>query len=79
MWKWSAPLKIGLFLWLDLADKVLTWDNFTKSGGIGPNICVLCLSKGESINHIFVHFSLRRFGRILKVFLSLRAFKSLYL
>jgi hypothetical protein len=44
LWDWNIPIKIKLFCWLLLENKVLTWDNLQKKGGMGPSICMLCLS-----------------------------------
>lgn len=55
LWKWNAPLKILCFMWLILMNKVLTMDNYMRRGGMGPNVCLLCLQSAETIEHLFVH------------------------
>jgi hypothetical protein len=45
LWKWKIPLKVKLFCWLMFENKILTWDNLTKRGIIGPSRCVLCGAK----------------------------------
>jgi hypothetical protein len=55
MWKWDLTLKIKLFTWLALENKILTWDNLQGRGWEGPNICYLCLKEPESINHLLVN------------------------
>jgi len=45
-------LKILLFTWLMLENKILTSDNFLKRGGIGPNIYVMCISSVETVSHL---------------------------
>lgn len=57
IWKWKGILKNRLFLSMDLANKVLTWDNLVKRGVIGPNVCVHFLHSEESVNHLFMHCS----------------------
>lgn len=54
VWRWNAPLKSRVFLWLALSNWILTWDNFVKRGGIGPGMCLLCRSDTESIAHLFI-------------------------
>jgi hypothetical protein len=53
IWKWKIPMKIKLFVWLLLEQKILTWDNLRKSGAQGPSICVLCKEREESLLHLF--------------------------
>lgn len=38
-----------------LENKILTWDNFLKRGGNGPNVCILCFMDVESVDHIMIH------------------------
>lgn len=40
-----------------LKNKILTWDNFLKRGGSGPNICIMCHMDAESVDHLMVHCS----------------------
>lgn len=54
-WKWHIPLMIKLFCWLMLENKILTWDNYVKRGGVGPIICVLCHLDVESVDHLMIH------------------------
>jgi hypothetical protein len=53
-WTWDIALKIKLFMWLALENKILTWDNLRKRGWEGPSVCSLCYREEESIFHIFV-------------------------
>jgi hypothetical protein len=55
LWKWDCPLKIKLFAWLVVENKILTWKNLQKRGWVGPGICHLCKGKRESGKHLFVH------------------------
>jgi hypothetical protein len=57
MWKWKCPLKTRLFLWLALANRILTWDNGQRRGWSGPNKCTLCKVEEESVSHLFVSCS----------------------
>lgn len=38
-----------------MENKIITWDNFLKRGGMGLNICLLCYSHGEIVDHLMVH------------------------
>jgi hypothetical protein len=60
LWTWSIPLKIKLFFWLSLDNKINTWDVLKKKGGIGPNVCHLCLQEEETVQHIFIHCDFTR-------------------
>jgi hypothetical protein len=40
IWKITAPLKRRIFLWLALANKILTWDNCKKRAWQGPERCI---------------------------------------
>lgn len=57
LWKDNFPLKVKCFFWLDLENKFLTQDNLQKQGGYGANICILCFSDAEIVNHLFVECS----------------------
>ena len=52
---WAGNLwpKIKTFLWLLQNRKVLTWENLTKRGFIGPSHCPMCEQQEETINHLF--------------------------
>lgn len=54
LWHWNVPKKILCFTWLVLKDKVLTMDNYVRRGGMGPNVCSLCLNDAEFVQHLFV-------------------------
>jgi hypothetical protein len=54
MWTWDCPLKLKLFVWLSVENKILTWKNLQKRGWQGPGMCYLCRQQRETINHIFV-------------------------
>jgi hypothetical protein len=56
-WDWNIPIKIKLFCWFLLENKVLTWDNLLKKGGLGLGICILCLQGGEFVYHLMVQCS----------------------
>ena len=60
LWDLSFPLKIKCFVWLDLKNHVLTWDNLISKGWKGPSHCGLCLSGEESVHHLFVDCSITR-------------------
>jgi hypothetical protein len=54
LWNWQLPLRIQLFCWLMFENRILTWDNLSKRGLIGPSRCVLCGEREESLNHLMV-------------------------
>lgn len=35
--------------------KILTTKNYIKRGGMGPNVCYMCLNGKESISHLLIH------------------------
>ena len=47
VWKIQVPLKAMLTLWLDLNNKLLTWEALLKQGFKGPRLCLLCRAEGE--------------------------------
>jgi hypothetical protein len=57
MWKWKCSLKNRMFLWLDLANIIITWGNGQRMGWSGPNICTICNVEEESMSHFFVSCS----------------------
>jgi hypothetical protein len=54
-WKWDLPLKIKLFIWLAVENKILSWDNLQLKGWEGPSSCHLCKKESETINHLMIH------------------------
>jgi hypothetical protein len=57
LWKWDLPLKIKLFIWLAVENKILSWDNLQQKGWEGPSRCQLCKKDSENISHLFIHCS----------------------
>jgi hypothetical protein len=57
LWKWQLPLKVKLFIWLMLEQRILTWENLNKRGFNGPSRCVLCGISEETMSHLFVECS----------------------
>ena len=53
-WHRNIPTKIIIFGWLIWKGKTLTWENLTKRGFMGPNICVLCCKEQETSTHLFI-------------------------
>jgi hypothetical protein len=53
LWEWQLPLKVKVFIWILLEERILTWDNLTKMGFHGPSICVLCKEREENVLHLF--------------------------
>jgi zinc-binding in reverse transcriptase len=57
VWTLKIPLKVKLFLWLALHNRIFTRDNLSKRGWVVPLICPFC-SALESIDHLFFRCSL---------------------
>jgi hypothetical protein len=57
MWSWVCPLKIKLFTWLIVENKILTWEILQRRGFIGPSYCHLCKKSKETTYHLFVECS----------------------
>ena len=53
IWKCSAPLKIKVFTWLVIHDKILSKENLVKKGWLGSLFCVFCDYAVESTMYIF--------------------------
>jgi hypothetical protein len=54
LWKANCPLKLKLFTWLLIENRVLVWPNLQARGWEGPSRCYLCLHQSESISHLFI-------------------------
>ena len=54
IWKCEAPLKIKVFTWLVIHDKILSKENLAKKGWMGSISCVFCGCAVESSRHIFL-------------------------
>jgi hypothetical protein len=48
-------LKIYIFLWLAMDNRILTWDNFQKRNMQGLGRCIMCKNNHESVDHLFVN------------------------
>ena len=42
------------FVWLVIENHILTWDNLSKRGWIGPSWCCLCAKNEESVSHLLM-------------------------
>jgi hypothetical protein len=54
LWPWDVTLKIGLYTWLAVENKILTWDNLQKKGWEGPSLCHLCSRDSETVLPLLV-------------------------
>jgi len=54
-WKGDLTLKIKLFIWLSMENKILTWDNLQSKGWEGPSICHLCKKEPKTANHLLIN------------------------
>jgi hypothetical protein len=55
LWKHRVQLKIILFFWLAVENRILTWDILQAKGWIGPGLCILCKHNVEDNPHLFIH------------------------
>lgn len=53
IWKCAVPLKVKIFAWLAIKDKILSRKNLAKRGWSGPLKCENCGSNMESVTHLF--------------------------
>jgi hypothetical protein len=52
LWSLKHWPKITLFIWLVTYSSILTWDNLSKRGFVGPSLCILCGEAEETMNHL---------------------------
>ncbi len=53
LWRIKIPPKVKLFLWLATRNRIMTADNLTRRGWVGPSMCCLCGSASETLEHLF--------------------------
>ncbi|KAJ9678262.1 hypothetical protein PVL29_022997 [Vitis rotundifolia] len=61
VWKSQVPFKMRSFVWLVAHKKVNSNDMLQLRRpykALNPDICVLCMKHGESVDHLFLHCSL---------------------
>ncbi|KAF5198222.1 hypothetical protein FRX31_012191 [Thalictrum thalictroides] len=56
-WEASIPTNVNFFIWSLLWKRILTIDNLNARGMTLHNVCVLCGSSEENINHLFLSCS----------------------
>ena len=61
LWKAGLPLKIKIFMWQMVRNRLPTSDNVAKRNGPADGTCTLC-GLGENANHIFFQCVLARFA-----------------
>ena len=54
VWDSMGLPKFNFFSWLLAHRKVLTGENLTKRGIVGPHRCPLCCNEEETIDHLFI-------------------------
>ena len=54
IWKSIVPLKIVLFAWLVLGNKIVTWENLRKGSWEAPGRSGLCGDNEETTCHLFI-------------------------
>lgn len=53
LWTIRTPLKVKIFTWLLLKNKVITSENLLKKGWSGEDRYVYCLEESETVDHLF--------------------------
>ena len=55
-WESSAPLKVQVFLWLLLQDRIPTRVNLMRRGvlSVVEDTCTCCSNSPESVSHLFL-------------------------
>ncbi len=61
IWNLRVPAKVQIFVWLALKKRLLTTDNLAKRGWSGSELCVLCGSENETVDHILLNCVYTRF------------------
>jgi hypothetical protein len=61
MWETKLPLKIRIFLWQVINDKIQSAEQLKKREWSGPMECKLC-NQTESVAHIFFHCAIAHFS-----------------
>jgi hypothetical protein len=54
LWSWQLALKVKLFFWLLLKNKLLTWDVLSGRGWEGLSFYILCRNNQETSQHLFI-------------------------
>lgn len=57
LWKTKILLKVKVFGWRLIWDRLVTWNNIVRRGIISnphENVCVFCFNFDEDIHHVFV-------------------------
>jgi len=54
LWSWACLLKAKIFIWLVVANIILTWEVLQHRGFIGLGYCILCKTNCETTNHLLV-------------------------
>jgi ribonuclease HI len=54
IWKADCPVKLKLFFWLLIENRILVWTNLQARGWEGPSRCYLCQQQSETIPHLFI-------------------------
>ena len=73
IWKLSIPIKVKVFTWLLLLDKLSVHSNLQKRRpyhSLSPGQCIWCKKDNETLNHLFFtcDFSTRIWYKIIQEF-----------
>lgn len=74
IWGCGSPIKIRVFIWLALKDRILTYENLRKRNwpGYSGQLCPLCSFKEESLDHLLLKCSVIK--PIWRFFMHLKGF-----
>lgn len=53
IWKIKGPLRVMIFGWLMLRNRILTVDNLVARGWAMVNMCIICKKDSETVKHLF--------------------------
>jgi hypothetical protein len=56
MWKWDMILKIKVFTWLLMENRILTWENLQIRGWKVSRICAMCKKDIDTSQHLMLYF-----------------------
>ena len=55
VWKVKALRHVSFFVWTVVWDRILTDDTLRGRGLVFVNWCIMCRSKGETVDHLLLH------------------------
>uniref|UniRef100_A0A2N9IL29 Reverse transcriptase zinc-binding domain-containing protein n=1 Tax=Fagus sylvatica TaxID=28930 RepID=A0A2N9IL29_FAGSY len=70
VWNSKVPSRVAFFIWIAALGRILTTDNLLKQRIIILDLCCMCRSGGDSVNHLPMHCSVAQelWSMILNMF-----------